>query len=258
MFKIFNRKTKDLKLSDYKSIWTKFSFLDESGSLHDAQTPFFTVGVIKCSQPYYLGNLLLYERNKKNFHDELKFNKLSKLNIEFAKIAINSFLNTHSIQFYSYSVDKDGDYYKRQFNANPWIAYEQLSIRLIEAALADNEILIIVADHVTTPAEIKYEVSVKKKINDNHKCLTVAGVCRIDSKANDLLQVVDLMIGAINYDLKLGLGLVKGDRNKIEFLNYFKQCLGVKNFIDGFRNFKFNIFVDKDAKQRLPLNFNTK
>jgi len=26
-----------------------------------------------------------------------------------------------------------------------------------------------------------------------------------------------------------------------------------KNFIDGFRSHMFNIFVDKDVKQRLPL-----
>lgn len=255
MFRIFNRNTKDLKLSDYKSIWTKFCFLDESGNLNDAQTPFFTVGLLKCSQPYYLSSQLLYERNKRNFHDELKFNKLSKLNIEFAKTAIDSFLNTQSIWFYSYSVDKEGDYYRHQFNANPWVAYEQLSIRLIEAALPENEILIVIADHVTTPSEIKYEVNVKKKINDKCQRLAVAGVCRIDSKANDLLQVVDLMIGAVNYDIKLDLGLVKGDKHKIEFLNYFKHCLGIDKFINGLRNYKFNIFVDKDAKQRLPLDF---
>ena len=78
--KIFGNKNENhkLTLADYKQIWTKFCFLDESGSLNDTQTPFFTVGLIKCTQPYYLSSKINYERSKNNFHDELKFNKLSK------------------------------------------------------------------------------------------------------------------------------------------------------------------------------------
>lgn len=45
-------KTEDLKLSDYNQIWTKFCFLDETGSLNNPNDPFFTVGILKLSQPY--------------------------------------------------------------------------------------------------------------------------------------------------------------------------------------------------------------
>ncbi|MDD2646777.1 MAG: DUF3800 domain-containing protein [Patescibacteria group bacterium] len=257
MFRLFGRSDKELKLGDYKNIWTKFCFLDESGSLNDTNAPFFSVGLIKCSQPYYLNSLLTYKRNEKNFHDELKFNKLSRKNINFAKLALECFLNTKSIWFYSYLVDKKGVYFLHEFDSNPWIAYEEISIKLIEAALAPSEILIVIADHVTTPPNIKYEVDVKKKINEQHQCLSVAGVCRIDSRANDMLQLVDLMIGAINYDLKLKSNLVSGDKNKIEFLEYFKTILGIKDFVCGFKNKQFNIFVDKDVKKR-PFGQNEK
>src|SRR3989344_2740280 len=76
----FNKdvKTEDLRLSEYDQIWTKFCFLDETGNLNNPTDPFFTVGILKLSQPYYLTNKLQHERSKKNFHDELKFNKLSK------------------------------------------------------------------------------------------------------------------------------------------------------------------------------------
>lgn len=105
-------KTEDLKLSDYNQIWTKFCFLDETGSLNNYTDPFFTVGIIKISQPYYLMNKLHYERQKRNFHDELHFNKLSRKNYDFAKFALESFLDTRSVYFYSYSIDKHGDYFK--------------------------------------------------------------------------------------------------------------------------------------------------
>ncbi len=246
--------TKELKLKDYNNIWTKFCFLDESGSLDPKTAPYFTVGLIKCSQPYYLYSKLLYERNKRNFHDEMKFNKMSRLNIDFAKFAIAAFLDTRSFYFYSYTLDKQGNYFQREFSGNPWSAYEEISIRLLEAALAPNDILIVIADHVTVPKNIRYEVNVKRRINQKIDRLAIAGACRFDSKSNDLLQIVDLFIGAINYDLKISTGIVgKGDKYKKEFVKFIKDNLGISEFTKGFRSRVFNIFVDKDINWRLPL-----
>ncbi len=186
----------------------------------------------------------------------MKFNKLSRRNIDFAKFAIDAFLDTKSIWFYSYTVDKHGNYFQREFNGNPWTAYEEISIRLAESALSPNEILILLADHVTTPKNVYYEVGVKNTINRNARRLVMIGVCRFDSRGNDLLQVVDLFIGAINYDLKMATNIInKGDKNKKELVKFIKENLGVKNFTEGFRNKKFNIFVNKDLKQRLPLEY---
>lgn len=249
-------KTGKLKLKDYNKIWTKFCFLDESGSLSPKTAPFFTVGLVKCSQPYYLYSKLLYERDKRNFHDEMKFNKLSRRNIDFAKFAIESFLDTKSVWFYSYTLDKHGNYFQRESHSSPWIAYEDISIRLSESALSANEILILLADHVTTPKNIHFEVNVKRKINKRAGRLAMAGVCRFDSRGNDLLQVADLFIGAINYDLKMATNIIgKGDRHKKELVKFIKENLGAKDFTNGFRNRKFNIFVDKDLKQRLSLEY---
>lgn len=253
-----NDKTgKDLTLGDYKNIWSKFCFLDESGSLNNPTEPFFTVGFIKCSQPYYLQSKILYERNKRRFYDELKFNKLSKNNFDFAVFALDAFFGTNSFSFCSYTLDKQGEYFQRIFGANPWQAYEDISIRVIQSNISQNEILIIIADHVTVPRDVKFEVGVKRKVNDALGRLSIAGVARFDSKSNDLLQLTDLMIGAVSYDLKFATGIIqRGDKYKRRFLEHFKKNLGVNNFIDGFRNYKANIFIDKDVKQRLPFATN--
>jgi len=238
-------KTGDLKLSDYDQIWTKFCFLDESGSLNNKTEPYFTLGILKMSQPYYLQSKILYERIKNNFHDEIKFNKLSKSNVSFAKIIIDSIFNTKSLNFYSYTTNKSSKYFLDNFSDNEWKAYEDITLKLMNAVLANHEILILIADHIVTPENIKYEVNVKKIFNNNKKRLSIAGVCRFDSKSNDLLQVTDLLIGAITYDLKLQAGLVSGDKYKIKLVNYLKENLGSTNFMNGFRNYNFSIFVEK-------------
>ena len=86
----FNKKikTEDLKLSDYNQIWTKFCFLDETGVLSNQQEQYFTVGILKMSQPYYLQSMLFFERSKIKFYDEMKFNKLSKKLVDGSKYKI--------------------------------------------------------------------------------------------------------------------------------------------------------------------------
>jgi len=252
--------TNDLKLSDYNQIWTKFCFLDETGSLNDVNDPFFTVGILKLSQPYYLTSKIDYERRKRNFHDEMKFNKLSRNNLEFSKFAIEALFDARSTSFYSYSVDKAGDYFKREFAGDSWQAYEKLTLRLLkDAVLAPKEILILIADYVPAPSNVRYEVNVKKEINNALGRLALAGVCRFDSRSNDLLQLVDLVVGSISYDLKLASGVIQsGSKYKKRLSEFLKTNLGTASFINGFRNRNFNIFVDKDVKMRLPLGENEK
>jgi hypothetical protein len=62
---------KNLKLLDCKEIWTPFCFLDESGTLDINSQPYFTVGMIKCSQPYYLQQRIRYIREKIDFGGKL-------------------------------------------------------------------------------------------------------------------------------------------------------------------------------------------
>ena len=217
--------------------------------------PFFTIGFIKCSEPYYLSDKILRGRDRMNFHDEMKFNKLSKNNIGFAKFALDTLLTTKSINFASYSLDKEGSYFLKNFGGDPWKAYEDIAIRLLESTISENEIIFVIADYVTTPPHIKFEVNVKRQINNKLKRLAIGGICRFDSKSNNLLQLADLIIGTINYDLKLSTGLIlRGDKYKRRLLQYFKRKIGIKDFIDGFHKKPFNIFVDKDVKIRLTLS----
>ncbi len=246
--------TEDLRLKDFDRIWTKFCFLDETGSLDDSKDQHFTIGLLKMSQPYYLQSKILYERNVRNFHDELKFNKLSKNNLEFAKFVVNAVFDTRSVDFYSYTTKKDSTYFLNNFGGNTWRAYEAITQKLLGAALSEQEIVILIADHVTTPKDVRFEVNTKKQFNSFKRRLALAGVCRFDSRSNDLLQVVDLLVGAITYDLKLSAGTVSGSKHKIELVNLLKQNLGIDTFQDGFRNRNFSVFVERGGENEKRLS----
>jgi hypothetical protein len=249
-------KTKDLKLSDYDQIWTKFCFLDETGTLSEQEDHYFTIGLLKMSQPYYLQSKLYFERNKVGFYDEIKFNKLSKNNIVFAKTSIDALFETKSISFFSYSISTQSNYYLKTFSKNPWLAYEQITLKLLHAALAEHEIMVLIADYVTTPRDIRFEVDIKKNFNNSKKRLGLAGVCRFDSKSNDLLQIIDLLIGAVTYEIKYKKGLVAGSKYKLEMVDYLKEKLGAESFLSGFKNHNFHIFVDKT--DHMPIKKNEK
>ncbi|MHB8651627.1 MAG: DUF3800 domain-containing protein [Minisyncoccota bacterium] len=239
-------KTGDLKLSDYDQIWTKFCFLDESGSLSNRTEPYFTVGLLKMSMPYYLQSKILHQRSKLNFHDEIKFNKISKNNIDFAKFIIDCLFDTRSLSFYSYTTHKESKYFQNNFTKDIWSAYEKITLKLLGASLSEKEILILIADHITTPKDVKFEVNIKKNFNKSKNRLALSGVCRFDSKSNDLLQIVDLIIGSITYDIKYRNKLVSGDEFKLSLVGYFKRKLGATTFMEGFKNHDFNIFVEQD------------
>lgn len=244
-------RTEDLKLSDFDKIWTKFCFLDESGSLSNHSEPYFTVGVLKMSMPYYLQSKIAYERSKRHFHDEMKFNKISEKNSDFLKFVIDSIFDTRSLNFYSYTTHKKSKYFQNNFSKDIWFAYEKIALKFMDVALGDNEILILVADYITTPKDIKFEVNVKKNFNEYKKRLALSGVCRFDSRSNDLLQVVDLLIGIIAYDIKVCSGLISGSKHKLELVNYLKKKLGTNSFSRGFKNYNFNVFVERDNGQVL-------
>ena len=72
------------------------------------------------------------------------------------------------------------------------------------------------------------------------KSLTL--IHRVDSKGVNIIQVVDLFIGAVVYCYKKDLKLVSGDKNKIKILNLILDDLQRKDFIGGINTKRFKVF----------------
>jgi len=105
--------------------------------------------------------------------------------------------------------------------------------------------LTVLADYVTTPKNIRFEVEVKHKINERMKRLAIGGVHRVDSKGVNLIQIVDLFLGAVVYEHKIENKLVTGDKNKIKILRFLLKKLDRRSFIKGLNMKRFKVIEYK-------------
>ncbi len=251
-----------LKLTDYKKIRTPFVFMDETGSINDKSNRYFALGMIKCMQPHFLDYQIRLLKQRHHFFDEIKWNTISRKKVAFLKELIDIADATPGIRFSSVIVNKDIENFDSCFNNDPYIAYEKLTEVLIKRGIRKNEVLTVLADYISTPPEIHFEVEIKHNINEQFQRLAIAGVHRIDSKGTNLLQLNDLYLGAVVYEFKLKNKLVSGDINKILIMKYLLKKLGLKSFTKKLNNpkFKIDIYSNKKGPSSLrltPSNNNT-
>lgn len=233
---------KTLTLKDYKEIRTPFVFFDETGSLNDKINRFFCLGMVKCMQPFYLDSKIREVRQKHQFYDEIKWNTLSKAKVTVIKEIVEAVFETPGIYFSCIVINKGNIKFEEDFDSNPYKAYEIFTEDLLKQSIDENEILTVLADFVTTPKNIKFEVDVKHNLNKFLSRLAIGGIHRVDSKGVNIIQIVDLFIGAVVYCYKKDLKLVSGDKNKMKILNLILEKLQRKDFTGGISTKRFKVF----------------
>lgn len=235
----------NLNLKDYKKIRTPFVFFDETGSINDKVNRFFGLGMIKCMQPYYVDCKIRKIRQIYRFFDEIKWNKLSKINSKVIQKIIDCIFETPGVYFSAIIINKNNVDFEKEYNNNPYKAYESFTKDLLLQSISGNEILTILADYVTVPANINFEVDVKHSINESLQRLAIGGIHRIDSKGSNLIQIVDLFLGAVVYNYKLENKLVTGDKNKIIVLKSIQKKLRVNSLMGDLKNNRFIVIEQK-------------
>jgi hypothetical protein len=103
--------------------------------------------------------------------------------------------------------------------------------------------MFLIADEYSTPPGETFEENVRDYVNKKIRRKAVAGVCRMRSTGVDLLQLIDLFIGAIAYEYKAESGIVglADYKPKTQLLNHIKQRAGVETFVGGYRDDAINV-----------------
>lgn len=218
-----------------------FAFLDETGTLASARDPFFAVGLIKCTDPYELQRPMQRIRDRQHFYDEIKWNKVSAKKLPLMIDLLNVFFSSDAT-FTAFVADKSQHDVIGRFGSQ-FRAYEALARQLVKASVRRGETLWVIADEYSTPPGETFEENVRDYVNARLRRPAVAGVCRMRSSGIDLLQLIDLLLGAVVYEYKASSGVVSlaGYKPKVQLLAHVKKRAGVKTFVGGFRDEKLNV-----------------
>jgi len=221
---------------------TYFCFLDETGLLNREEDRFFALGMIKCHYPHKLYLPIKFLKDKNHFYDEIKWNKVGRKNLPIMRRLIELFIEARGFYFDCLILDKNNLDFKKHFQNNFWKVYESFTMLLIKGNLGRREQVCVIADYYPSPRKTNFEQNVETKINKKFGRQAIAGVCRIDSKGSEILQMADLIMGAILYEFKIKENLIKKpSKHKRNLLKYLKKISKVKSFYPEFRNNKFNI-----------------
>jgi len=194
---------------------TAMVFLDETGVVHPHPWDhFFGIGCLKLADHGPLVQRFQQLRQKAGLTGELHwagFDKAATRNrpelVTLAKEAIDLVFDAEEAVFSCAIADRRVRDLTAPFRSDPHgghKAYQQLAGRVLNRLVGEDEVLTVLADRLDTPPEVRFEREVARTVNRHHNRLAVAGVCRLDSRTTEGLQLVDLLLGAATFDLRKG------------------------------------------------------
>jgi hypothetical protein len=203
-----------------------FAFLDETGTLGGPRDPYFAVGLLRSPEPYELLRPIQRIRDRQHFYDEIKWNRVSAKKLPLLIDLVNVFMSSNAT-FSAFVADKQKHDVIGRFGG-PFKAYEALARQLVRGSIPRGEIIWVIADEYSTPPSETFEENVRDYINRGIRRQAVAGVCRMRSTGADLLQLIDLLLGAVVYEYKAESGVVAaaGYKPKTKLLNHLKERRG--------------------------------
>lgn len=216
-----------------------FAFLDETGTLGGPRDPVFAVGLLRTREPHVIQRSISRIRDQHHFYDEIKWSKVSAKKLPELETILNVFFGSDAT-FSAFVAEKAKHDVIGRFGG-PFQAYEALARQLVHGTVRQRETLWVVADEYSSPPGTLFEENVRDYVNRRARSGSpVAGVCRMRSHGTDLLQLTDLLLGAVVYEHKSLYGL-PAYKPKVKLLSFLKNRAGASTFIGGYRDRRFNV-----------------
>lgn len=230
-------------------------YLDESGVIKADR--FFGIGCLKVVDGPKLTRALRRYRQVMECGEELHWSRLDKATsrtgrtFELATAALDTFFELEGASFCCTVADRQNGDLAKNYHSS-WQAYEALSIRALDAAIDERELVSVLADHVDTPRDVQFEESVQLGLNGNRGRLTIATITRVHSHAVDGLQLADLLLGAAMFDFRQGAtrGGLRNDSQKARLSAQLLDRCGVPTFRPAGRAIEGKIRVEMQKPRR--------
>jgi hypothetical protein len=196
---------------------------------------------MRTRDPYELQRPIQRIRDKRHFYDEIKWSQVSAKKLPLLETLIDVFFASPAT-LSVFVIDKQKHDPIARFGGL-FEAYECLARQLVLGSIKRGETMFLIADEYSTPPTVTFEENVRDYVNQRLHRKAVAGVCRMRSSGVDLLQLIDLLLGAVVYEYKAKGGVVGPGRYspKVKLLEYIKEQAGVKSFVGGYRDGRINV-----------------
>ena len=164
---------------------------------------------------------------------EMKFKNINKTTLEWYLWLLSQYFKFEDAKFCALIIDK------QKYPSPDGMRYFDVYINELSMLLKNNfteyDEFVVLPDSITCPTHRNYELELREKLRKaKRNCFWV---CRLDSRSNMLIQVVDCMIWAVLYEYKD----LKNEA-KQEFVNKIKSKTGLESLTENKTIFKPNYF----------------
>lgn len=215
-------------------------FLDETGAI--AHDRFFAVGLLKTREPARLLRTIQRLRDRKHWYQEFKFSDTTKDSLDLKKRFVDLVASDEAVQFFCFVSDTAAADPVARFGTH-WDAYAKLAEQLVVACTGPGELVTVLADNYSTPSEVLFEDVLKASVNRRLKRLAVTSVCRLDSRASDGLQAVDMLTSAIAHEFRASVASGSVNATKAALSAHVRAALGTDSCLDGWRSERHSIAI---------------
>lgn len=223
-------------------------FIDESGSKATA-SQFFVVAAVKLRRPGRLAQAIRGVRQRTGYDKELKFSEITRGTLPVYYDLIDAL---EASEAHIAACVVRGEVYNPFTAGRPvWRVHAAVTSQLLVGCLNRREVVGVLMDGISTPQGCSLEDTVRMMTNRRLRATSVASAVCLDSKTNDILQVADLVAGAILHERRAAGGDAKANSNKGKVAVRLGMALGRPGLGDG-RDRRVNIDTYRGGAATLP------
>ncbi len=205
-------------------------FLDESGSKASA-SQFFVTAAVKLRAPGMFQRTIRELRDRTGFEGEFKFAEITRGTLPAYYELIDKLEESDALLA---ACVVDG-----QSSCNPfaggrpaWLAHAEVAVQLLVGVINRRELVTVMLDGISTPRGCSLEDHVKDQVNRRLRNTSVIGAVCLDSRSSDVLQVADMLAGAIAFERRRGATGDHAMSNKAKVATRLQAAFGLRGLHD--------------------------
>lgn len=198
-----------------------FAFVDEVGVGYTVDQPLFGVGIFfiqdtlnitRVIHDIFTGAVSAYQKHKSRF--EFKFNAVTTGNLSFYKAIVNALAKDTGWSFSAVLIEKPAEWSSKDY----WPAYLSALDKLLTTTPTKK--ITLVADYLAKPKRSRRDLF-GHRYKDK-----ILNLLQLESQGSLLLQVADVLLGAIHFEERRNLlQTKKAKKAKVKLAKLVKKLL---------------------------------